>query len=755
MQRLAVFATLTLALLLTGAVSPWERAAVAWGWAFAMLALPRGAPDAVVRSWVRGVGWLILAGLPGLVGLPAGVVVAVAPGLTKFLGDRTSAALAVASDATLAALVDVGVFGVAGVAFAGALRGLCTERLARGVTAGAALVVSLSLLHAGMGWTSWLGLVPIRDVDRVFFPPLINPNHTGALLVAALPYVWRARGTVSGKWRLAVDATLVGILTFPLLARSMGVAVALVVVGFVAALRQDSRARRWAAVGVGAAAAVAVALAVASTTPRWWALSVAPRLTQWQDTLSMVRAFPWFGVGLGGYGAGYSPWRTVPGFLTFSHAHSDGLEWIAETGLWGVACAIAGLRSLRRVAGERRDDPAPLALLGLLVAAGVDFPLHIPAVAFVLAALGVSVLGAGTVEAPAQTPRAWGGAALLLALAATLFAVRASGVSAAIRSPEGPVADSVLARSPWGEDAALVWLARAETRTGTERITALERAAEAAPGSAKVARGVAALASAEVPAPTMLDAWLTHALVLDPQDLRLWWLAAQRRARSGDPSGAALGAADAFRRWPHEVPTSPAVWEEAWGWLPVGLWWLDALADAPAHWSARLGWWLLREGDAETALLAMEQAAALRPDVFTFSSTHIDALLALGRTAQAREEAQAWTQAAPEHAWAWVALASVALSAGDDPLGGAVTIAAWRTADQPVARRLLFGCIQACEVGRCACDLDAARALLDAERADDRGDAVRCAASRDRVRDANPWLRAHGSGLACAATNGR
>jgi hypothetical protein len=438
--------------------------------------------------------------------------------------------------------------------------------------------------------------------------------------------------------------------------------------------------------------------------------------------------------------------------LTFAHAHSDALEWLSETGLWGLVCAFYALRAVWPRPGAQQDATATLSAFGLLVAAAVDFPLHIPAVVFVLAALVVSWLEHGDGERLAlRVPRTWAVGGVALACAASLLALRAASVAEAVHAPDGAVAEAVLKASPWGEDTAYVWLARAERRTGASRLSALQAAAARAPGSGKVARGVAALSAAERPLPPEADAWLARAMALDPQDLRLWWIAARRRAEGGDRFGAAVAAADAFRRWPHEVPTSPAIWEEAWGWLPVGLWWLDALEDAPAHWSARLGWWMLREGDPETALLAMEQAARLRPDVFAHSTTYVDALLALGRLGAARAEAQAWTQAAPEHDWAWVSLASVALSGGDDPLGGAVTVAAWRMAGQPVARRLLFGCIKACEVGRCACDLAAATSLLDAERAQDRGDVERCSSSRDRVRNANPWLRAHGAGLRCDA----
>lgn len=750
MQRLAVVATLLAALALTGAVEAWERALLAWGWCAALLLLPRARLDRSDATWVRLVAGLLLAALPGLLLLPTGMVEALAPGMGVFLAGSSWTTLSVAPDATVAAIVDLGMLGVAGLAIAGALRGVTEDALAERVSAAAGIVVVLVALHEAFGWTSWFGVLPVREVDRVFLPPLINPNHTGALLVAAAPFVVAARQGATGWRRHLRTAILFGIVAFPLIARSMGVAVALASLAVLSLVRQQRPERRARVVMVAMVGVTTLAWAVQALTPRWWALSVAPRLDQWADSLTLWWSFPWFGVGLGAYADAYPPWRTVPGFLTFAHAHSDGIEWLVETGVWGLVCGVWTLSHLRaRV--QVSSWPAASGLFALGVAAAVDFPLHIPAVSVLAVALFRRATALADAEPVGGISRTWRYAAFALAWLSTVEALRTWSVTAAVAQPEGVAARRLLEISPWGEDSAAVWLARAETREGPLRTEALREAHALAPASARIARGVASLAARENPRPPEADAWLERALRLDPQDLRLWWLVAVSHARGGRPIEAAAAAADAFRRWPHEVPTSPAVWEEAWSWLPVGVWWLDALAEAPAHWSARLGWWSLREGDAETALLAMEQAASLRPDIFRYNNTHIDALLALERFEQASSEARAWTDAEPDRPWAWVALASVALSRGDDPFGGAVTIAAWRNAGQPVAKRLLFGCLKACEVGRCACDLATARALLEAERARDKHDVARCASARDGVLDANPWLRGHGPGIACGA----
>ena len=110
----------------------------------------------------------------------------------------------------------------------------------------------------------------------------------------------------------------------------------------------------------------------------------------WEDSLTMVRDFPIFGVGLGGWPEIFPHYQRGPwNQYYFREAHNDYLQYIAETGFIGL-CALVWFvvlvaRSLST--SHRRFPPRDRALvvaLGLALATmafheTVDFCLHIPA----------------------------------------------------------------------------------------------------------------------------------------------------------------------------------------------------------------------------------------------------------------------------------------------------------------------------------------------------------------------------------------
>ena len=121
----------------------------------------------------------------------------------------------------------------------------------------------------------------------------------------------------------------------------------------------------------------------------------AGRLEIWRGTLSVIRAYPFMGVGLGALEHAFYPYQNfLPGF-TVDYAHNDYLQIFAELGIGGglLVMALAGVIGWRLFSALRRPHPQnwPLALglLGSLTAIAlhslVDFNLYIPANALVIA----------------------------------------------------------------------------------------------------------------------------------------------------------------------------------------------------------------------------------------------------------------------------------------------------------------------------------------------------------------------------------
>jgi O-antigen ligase len=125
----------------------------------------------------------------------------------------------------------------------------------------------------------------------------------------------------------------------------------------------------------------------------------------WMDTLRLIAAFPLFGCGLGNYGTAFLRYQTSVIDRTFSYAHNDYLQLLAELGVAGfliLACVVtpvvgrafrAAFRTdLRGASGTRYlacGCAGALSAIGLHSLA--DFNLYIPANAMVLAwILGIS-----------------------------------------------------------------------------------------------------------------------------------------------------------------------------------------------------------------------------------------------------------------------------------------------------------------------------------------------------------------------------
>lgn len=152
-------------------------------------------------------------------------------------------------------------------------------------------------------------------------------------------------------------------------------------------------------------------------------IGLAQRLTQYRASLPMIADFPLLGVGLGAYRAIYTRYQPLahqPAAVYYPYAHSDLLQFVIETGVvglgvlawaaWRVGRDLIGAHGFghgacpvgeARGAAARRSDPynVPVAMgavagiVSVIVHAGVDFPLRIPANGF----LAATLLGVATV----------------------------------------------------------------------------------------------------------------------------------------------------------------------------------------------------------------------------------------------------------------------------------------------------------------------------------------------------------------------
>ena len=110
----------------------------------------------------------------------------------------------------------------------------------------------------------------------------------------------------------------------------------------------------------------------------------------WEDSVRMVRDFPMFGVGLGGWPEIFPHYQRGPwSEYYFREAHNDYLQYITETGLVGLCALIwfIGLAARNLSTSPHRLSPKDRALVCALALALatmafqelVDFCLHVPA----------------------------------------------------------------------------------------------------------------------------------------------------------------------------------------------------------------------------------------------------------------------------------------------------------------------------------------------------------------------------------------
>jgi putative inorganic carbon (hco3(-)) transporter len=284
-------------------------------------------------------------------------------------------------------------------------------------------ILGIAAIEAGLGLWQYFG----GAGEQIRWGTYANHNHYSGFLEMALPFavmypvvvLRRAHScwhtslapalAASSVWALAVFVFAGIILSFSRMGFiatlfSLFVMGALVLGTTQLSWATASRRRRW--VGVGLVAALALAGFIFLPPERLIqrfaqfvstdGLTGEGRADLWSETIPLIRKYPTFGCGLGGYETAFSRFKISGVLVTDDFAHNDYLQLLAELGVVGfvigAALAFSIVRMALRGAVESSDPEAryfSVACLGALSAIALhslaDFNLYIPANAMLLA----------------------------------------------------------------------------------------------------------------------------------------------------------------------------------------------------------------------------------------------------------------------------------------------------------------------------------------------------------------------------------
>jgi tetratricopeptide (TPR) repeat protein len=622
------------------------------GGAVIAASLPSGVLGAVgaVRGWLAGAAALIVALAVGLVPLPASALATVAPGLAEAWPERASHTLSYDFEATIGELGTASL--VLGYAFVVGVWGAVRRRrhlVERAIVVSTAALVTVGIAHRMLGLDAVFGVVETSGAREVLWGPLVNENHMATVVLLGLPVsaaqLAEHQPYRDLQWALSTYVLLAGLGLLVAIGSPGALLAGLLVTALAAAARSGLAGR--APLLIGAGGLVAVAILTAAVETSFVAESVVPRRVQWTDSLRTFADHWLAGVGGGAYGDAFPAYRTDGSFRHLSHAHSDVLEWIVETGIAGALLGLAALWAWwpRPVeADPERARPLELGVLAVAIHAFVDFPLQIPAVGMAAAAVLVC---RSTVFVPrratsAAAVRVGLGGLAVVQVAFAAWQLRTAKVEEAIGSVSGSpdvatiaaASDAVERWAPWRPEAAVLRAWRAEKAGDRDAaVAAAEEVLASHPDDADALRK-AALVFARSRRLDRATIALERAAVRAPNDQRTWVALARVKKASGDVEGA-LAAWD--RAFETSRPGQNVDVEEAFRLRPDVSFWVPRLADSHGDWSAAIGMLLIRNHRPDEALLALEQAARLEPyyrDDLRFAEAMTDA----GRL----QDAEAW-----------------------------------------------------------------------------------------------------------------
>jgi O-antigen ligase len=314
------------------------------------------------------------------------------------------------------------------------------------------LAIAVFALVQHFTWNGNLYWVKPITVSTSPFGPFVNHNHFAGYmeLLIPIPIALIITGAVRGETRLLYGfaAAAMGVALAASLSRGgmLSLAAALVFLTVMSGrlAKSDPAEGRsqhsGSAAGIGLMGAlqrqgtlasrilIVLAIAAAITVGLVWVgpQAVATRITEgqgraagqqqaglsnrvwvWRDTLSMIRANPLLGVGLGAYGTAFPIYTRSDGSIRVPQAHNDYLQAVADCGAVGGLIALWFLvltfRGIWR--GVRSRDPlmAGLALGGgsgifaILVHSLFDFNLQLPGTALLFLVTSAVVARVSTI----------------------------------------------------------------------------------------------------------------------------------------------------------------------------------------------------------------------------------------------------------------------------------------------------------------------------------------------------------------------
>jgi O-antigen ligase len=275
-------------------------------------------------------------------------------------------------------------------------------------------------------WQAVLGMIQYWSVrDSVARGNYANQNHFAGLLELALPFAVAYplaffRGGHRRTGIPAPDALKISVSWAIAAALLAGIMFSLSKMGFISAIFSlfvigglivlSSRPARWIATGATKWAAIGVVAILLLITflflppdqlVQRFARIASDERTQegravlWGDTMRLIRAYPVFGCGLGGYESAFPKYKVSGPLVSDDHAHNDYLQFLAEMGFIGAAILLVLGATTVRAAFRgvfSASDPGvrslALACAGslsaILLHSTADFNLYIPANAMVV-----------------------------------------------------------------------------------------------------------------------------------------------------------------------------------------------------------------------------------------------------------------------------------------------------------------------------------------------------------------------------------
>jgi O-antigen ligase len=292
-------------------------------------------------------------------------------------------------------------------------------------------ILGIATLEAGLGLWQYFAATG----EQARWGTYANHNHYAGFLEMALPFAVMYPVAVlrraQSRWHSSVAHALAGsaVCALAVLIFS-GIILSFSRMAFIATLSSlfligtlvlgtaqmrwvaGSRRRRW--VGVGMVAALVLASFVFLPPDRLIqrfarfvstdGLTSEGRTGLWAETIPLIKAYPVFGCGLGGYETAFSRFKISGILVTDDFVHNDYLQLLAELGLVGIVICGALAFSVVRMAlsgAVKSSNPEArhfaVACVGALSTIALhslaDFNLYIPANAMLLAWIAGMAMG--------------------------------------------------------------------------------------------------------------------------------------------------------------------------------------------------------------------------------------------------------------------------------------------------------------------------------------------------------------------------